>query len=217
MYSFYSLARDLAGNVEAKTPAAEATIKISIPFEEFRIKNWKIFWSKNGTEFQITGKIDLPNAYTMKDLKKSAGVTVGLGKKDGTKLSRLVSVAFAERGPLWFYRGKNISAGSLNIEKMFIFWDPQDIKGDKGRRGRNRTSWFFIKGNFNLNAQEKDSLSGKATLTLNIPIQSVPTTGGLESSDEVTFDKRNKSLWFYNSFRQWLDWKDNWWDEVDGK
>lgn len=163
--------------------------KPALPFKEFSIKHWQIHWSKEKTKFIISGKLTLPDDYKKNDLEKKANINIGLNKKDGSMFTQETPIDFYKYGHSWFYQNTQnhqSNTGSLIIDKMRIFWQPQ-FRTSKYAFS-NKTAEFFIEGSLIMSKQDKVNLSPNAQLTLNIPIQNITTVGALEGSDTFILD-----------------------------
>jgi hypothetical protein len=193
----------------------------SIPFDQFSLKHWRIHWEqgKHGkNKFQLSGRIDLPDDYTLDMLQKKGIVTIAIEKKDSAPFSQTATLDFKQHGPIWRYKAPKAQNGTqpLDIEKMLIFWQPEGSEGkpDSQCQGKHkRNGWFMIQGNINISDTDQAALLPKAALTLNIPVKNITTAGSLESSASVDFIV-NQNRWFYKSPRPCPGWQDNWWEKV---
>ena len=198
----------------------------TIPFSQFSLKHWRINWNQgkhDKNKFHLSGRIGLPDDYTLDMLQKKGTVTVAIKKKDSAPFSQTATLDFKQHGPIWQYKAPKAQKDTepLDIEKMLIFWQPEgledkpDKQGHAGKYHGKRAGWFMIQGNINISDTAQAALLPKAALTLNIPVENITTAGALESTEEVEF-KANKNLWFYNAapHHHWQDWQDNWWEKV---
>lgn len=202
----------------------------TIPFSEFSLKHWRINWEQGKHEknkFHLSGRIDLPDDYTLDMLQKKGIVNIAIEKKDSASFSQTATLDFKEHGPIWHYKAPKAQKGTepLDIEKMLIFWQPEGSEGKPDKQGHagkchgKRAGWFMVQGNINISDTDQAALLPKATLTLNISVENITTAGALESKEEVEF-KANKNLWFYNaaSHHRWQNWQESWWEKVkEGK
>ncbi|MBI4836372.1 MAG: hypothetical protein HY817_03875, partial [Candidatus Abawacabacteria bacterium] len=113
----------------------EKTVKVikrKVPFEEFNIKHWRIHWDQgkhDKNKFQLSGRIDLPDGYTLDMLQKKGVVTIAIEKKDSAPFSQTATLDFKQHGPIWHYKAPKAQNGTepLDIEKMLIFWQPEGL------------------------------------------------------------------------------------------
>lgn len=195
----------------------------TIPFQQFSLKHWSIHWDQgkhDKNKFQISGRIDLPDDYTLDMLQKKGIVTIAIEKNDGAPFSQTAALDFKQKGPIWQYKAPKAQNGTepFDIEKMLIFWQPEGSEGKLGSQGQGkhkRAGWFMIQGNINIPDTDQAALLPKAALTFNIPVENITTAGALESTEEVEF-KVQKNLWIYNAapHSRWQDWQESWWEKV---
>lgn len=199
-----------------------------LPFQQFSLKHWRIHWDQgkhDKNKFQLSGRIDLPDDYTLDMLQKKGIVAIAIEKKDGAPFSQTATLDFKQHGPVWHYKAPKAQNGTgcepLDIEKMLIFWQPEGLEGKPDKQGHagkghgKRAGWFMIQGNINISDTEQAALLPKAVLTLNIPVENITTTGALESREEIEFKVHN-NLWGYNAapHNRWQDWQESWWEKV---
>ncbi len=202
----------------------------TISFAQFSLKHWRIHWEQgkhDKNKFQLSGRIDLPDDYTLDMLQKKGTVTIAVEKKDGAPFSQTTTLDFKQHGPIWHYKASKAQNGTepLDIEKMLIFWQPEgsqdkpDKQGHAGKYHGKRAGWFMIQGNINISDADQAALLPKAVIILNIPVENITTAGALESTASVDFTV-NQNRWLYNAapHRRWQDWQENWWEKVkEGK
>jgi hypothetical protein len=123
-------------------------------------------WPKKDT-FSIWGRLQLPEGYTLADLKKEAIVSIDIGDSSGNDVVTLRERVLRRLGVRWTYRGSEQPPGKgMNIRQATIWWAPDGSRW-AGKAG------FYIKGVLELPSEIGSGTDPEAVVTLEIPTDGV--------------------------------------------
>ncbi|OGO23359.1 MAG: hypothetical protein A2144_12870 [Chloroflexi bacterium RBG_16_50_9] len=177
------------------------------------IENMNIFWAKYNSmnkskwsnrgynqkvrmshRFTISGRLELPNNCTLKELESNSTVTIIIGGKSVSKLIEFKVQNLKDKGAMWIYSGKNESLEEgMNITLMTILWYPQN--------GKIGSACFNISGILNLPENiQIDNTPAQATVKIEIPLDDGAGTINLVGEENVKgFEvQKGAGLWSYH-------------------
>ena len=152
------------------------------------------FTTKNADKFSISGRIKLPEGYTVAHLEESATVSVAINNSSGSDAVNFKEQILRRLGVRWTDTGKS-PGENMKITKMTIWWAPEE---------RDLAGWagFNIRGEleFPESIGVNTTLAG-ATVTLTIPVSAGSGGGSLPGEEMVEFQVYSRSnQWsYYNS------------------
>jgi hypothetical protein len=159
--------------------------------------NW--WWKRNtpqeNDKFSISGRLRLPDGYSVEDLNESATLTVTLvnGTTKENDTVHFQKRSLGRNGAMWMYWGDGNPPGEgIDITKMTIWWAPQSDRWAG-------CSGFNISGVFELpEGIGKDTEPASATVTLELPVTTEAGCGSLLGEEVIKFNVTKKfNLWSY--------------------
>jgi hypothetical protein len=152
------------------------------------------FTSKNDDKFSISGRLKLPEGYTVENLKESATVSISISQSSGSDTVNFKEQLLRRLGVMWAYNGNAKPHGEdMKITKLTIWWAPQSDEW---------TDWagFNIEGEIGLpESIGVNTRPAEATVTLEIPISADSGHGSLQGEETIKFSVSSRlSQWFYH-------------------
>ena len=152
------------------------------------------FTTKNADKFSISGRIKLPEGYTVAHLEESATVSVAINNSSGSDAVNFKEQILRRLGVRWTDTGKS-PGENMKITKMTIWWAPEE---------RDLAGWagFNIRGELEFpESIGVNTTLAEATVTLTIPVSAGSGGGSLPGEEMVEFQVYSRSnQWsYYNS------------------
>ena len=161
------------------------------------IISWFIrFTPKNADKFSISGRVKLPEGYTIAHLEKSATVSVSIKNSSGSNAVNFREQILRRQGVRWKDTGK--SPGEImKITNMTILWafEESDWAGWAG---------FNIEGEIELpESIGVNTTPTEATVTLMIPVNAGSGGGNLLGEETLEFLVRSRSnQWSFFQYQE---------------
>ena len=163
-------------------------------------RGWRAFFSwfmkfthGNADKFSVSGRVKLPEGYTVAHLEKSATVSVSINNNSGSDAVNFREQILRRLGVRWKDTGKS-PGENMSITKMTIWWAPEE--GDwAGWAGLNIQGELELPESIGVNTAPVE-----ATVTLTIPVNSGSGGGSLLGEETIEFQVYSRSnQWYYNN------------------
>jgi hypothetical protein len=153
------------------------------------------FTRNNDDKFSISGRVKLPEGYTVAHMEESATVSVAISNNSGSDAVNFKKQILRRLGIRWTDR-RNSPGENMKITKMTIWWAPEE---------RDWAGWagFNIQGEIELPDESigVNTTPAEATVTLTIPVSAGSGGGSLLGEETIEFKvySRTNQWSYYNS------------------